>query len=193
MNEYQKFENVLYSYENVNSLLRSYGKSLEDENCNCKIVSEYGLPCYHTLLQRYKNNFLPLLREEDIPDIYFVQNFGINEETNIETIDTKRPKDNFYKYSNLMDMVAPIATEASRNVEIQKLFDNLFIGFESLKTSAYGSPASLSQSGSPVTRQSLFLDHLRKSGAHKKKRDYRCKICGKNGHNSATCPYRKHE
>ena len=92
-----------------------------------------------------------------------------------------------------MDMVAPIATEASRNTEIRKLFDNLFIGFQNLKTSTNGSPASLVQSGRPVTRQSLFVDHLRKSGAQKKKRDYRCKICGKNGHNSATCPYKRHE
>ena len=31
-------------------------------------------------------------------------------------------KDENYKYSNFMDMISPIASEASRNKNVQKLF-----------------------------------------------------------------------
>ena len=31
-------------------------------------------------------------------------------------------KDKYYKYSNFMDMISPIASEASRNKNVQKLF-----------------------------------------------------------------------
>ena len=31
-------------------------------------------------------------------------------------------KDEYYKYSNFMDMISPIASEASRNKNVQKLF-----------------------------------------------------------------------
>ena len=99
-------------------------------------------------------------------------------------------KDENYKYSNLMDMISPIASEASRNKDVQKLFDHFFEDFNNLKVSQKGSPSFISQQGRPVTRQSLFVEHNHKCGAQKKKSRYHCKICGTQGHNSATCPHR---
>ena len=34
-----------------------------------------------------------------------------------------KSKDEYYKYSNFMDMISPIASEASRNKNVQKLFE----------------------------------------------------------------------
>ena len=182
--EYERMNNIIKVYVQISPLLNG----INPEDCNCKVKTEFGLPCCHILFNRYKAGLFPLVKEEDIPDIYFTQHFDETEETEIQTVQVETNNNyNMYKYTNLMDMVSPIAAEANRNPEIRKLFDDLFIGFNNLKTRSTGSPEFIAQRGRPITKQSLFVDHQKKCGAHKTKRTYRCHKCGKEGHNSATC------
>ena len=192
IHEYEKFKNVLMTIHKIDPHLIING--IDTENCNCKIRYEFNLPCYHILFQKNKSGLRPLLTQNDIPEIYFAQDFVENQETKIVEKTIERQNNSNYKYSHLMDLVSPIAAEANRNSDIQKLFDNLFIGFQNLKTiSSQSSPAYLMQSGRPITRQSQFVDHIRKGGAPKNKRNYKCGICGKPGHNSATCSLRNED
>ena len=177
---------MLKAYDLVASILNSNENIY---NCSCKVNKEYELPCCHMLFQRYRADLFPLVREEDIPDIYYIYPFENCEKAEIQTVQVVNKKNENYKYSNLMDMVSPIAAEANRNPDIQRLFDKLFNGFNDLKKSSNGSPEYIPQSGRPIIKQSLLVDH-RKCGSQKIKRRYKCSNCGEIGHNIAKCPLR---
>lgn len=194
MNEYEIFKSKLKNISDYNSplvVIDGYRKII---NCNCDITHEYGLPCCHMMFNRYNEFRIPLLCESDIPDIYFATKINDDKNTTTDIVRKKdEVKNNNYSYSNLMDKVSQIASEASRNKDVQKLFDNFFDEFDNLKIDIKGSPSCLSQQGRPITRQSLFVEHNHKSGAPKKKAIYHCKHCGMPGHNISTCPNKKKE
>ena len=193
MKEYDSFKDYLKMISNNSQNSQIIKDYLGSQECSCNIRFEYELPCIHVFYQRYNELKIPLLRECDIPSIYFKTKIINVDETEIihkKDESVNESKDENYKYSNLMDMISPIASEASRNKDVQKLFDHFFEDFNNLKVSQKGSPSFISQQGRPVTRQSLFVEHNHKCGAQKKKSRYHCKICGTQGHNSATCPHR---
>lgn len=193
MNEYDLFKlhlNIISSNNPSSQIIKNY---LESQNCDCMNLIEYGLPCCHLLYKRYIELRVPLLNETDIPDIYFATN--INHDAVETPILQKKdePKKENYSYSNIMDKISQIASEASRNKDVQNLFDQFFYDFNKLKINQKGSPSFISQSGRPTTRQSLYVEHNQKSGAPKKKSRYHCKLCGKEGHNISTCPSRSNK
>ena len=170
MKEYDSFKSYLNMISNNNQNSQIIKDYLELQKCDCNIRYEYELPCLHVYYQRYTKLKIPLLGEFDIPSIYFKTKIIDVDETEIIRKEDESNDEN-YNYSNLINMVSPIASEASRNKDVQKLFDHLFEDFNNLKVNQKGSPSFILQQGKPVTR-------------------YHCKICGMQGYNSATCPHR---
>ena len=164
-------------------------------NCDCIIKNEYNLPCIHDLFARYMERIVPLLNEDDIPSIYY--RCSLIEKT-ISPIHIEKPiekKNISYSYQNIMDMIAPIASEAQNNPKIQELFKTLFQSFKDMQTNKNeGSFPNLPIPGRQITKQSKYVEHIRKqTGRPKEKRTYFCSICKMPGHNAARCTKRKKE
>ena len=132
MKEFSDLQEKLNRISKNDPCLHLFQIFFQTNCCECKTRLEYGLPCVHFLYNRYKEGKNFLLTDEDIPNIYYLSVFDNVFETSIKVITDENSKIN-YSYSNLMDIVSPIASEAARNKDVQRLFNNFFDDFNNLK------------------------------------------------------------
>ena len=132
MKEFSDLQEKLNRISKNDPCLNLFQIFFQTNCCEYKTRLEYGLPCVHFLYNRYKEGKNFLLTDEDIPNIYYLSVFDNVFETSIKVITDENSKINC-SYYNLMDMVSPIASEAARNKDVQRLFNNFFDDFNNLK------------------------------------------------------------
>lgn len=192
--EYEKakeINNLIFS-NNEEDIQRF--RNIINEECKCQIKNEYGLICFHDILQRIKENEYPLIPVDSIPEIYYVQeineesdignedatSFNIEDENNDELID--------FSYTNLMAKFSKVASHAKKNPQIQKNIKLLFDNIKSINIGEGKDPLTIHEKGRKTVRPS---NKVTNSGARKRKRKYCCRNCGSPNHNSKTCKYKK--
>lgn len=155
-------------------------KWINDRNCKCIAKIEYGLPCVHDIVNRLdKQN--PLITENEIPEIYFKKLYQTQESNTFqnEIIEHEIHEVTHYdlSYSPLTRAFEEIASVVQRNDKVKELVVKLFNELKDIDLNLF--------SGRKRTRPANLI---RRSGRKSQKRHYSCSICGRPGHNKATCP-----
>ena len=185
--EYQKAQKI------IDDILKGSCISSDkifNNSCNCIAKEEFGLPCFHTFLERIEIGYNPLIKSNDIPNIYFISDKTQREDdvSAIENIEDNLPTELSFNYSNLMAKFSKIAANAKRNIVIQKHVSDLFEKLNQISIGRDENPDVIQGFGQKVTKPSRLVLC---PGARKKKRRYCCSYCHAPNHNIATCHKRR--
>lgn len=156
------------------------------KNCNCK---HGDLPCIHQLYHRIINNSLSLINEEEIPDIYFLQNYDKPDPKINSTLIVENEQEENWEYNVTLDKLRYWADVAQRSEQAREHLRKFFAEGEKLKrTIDPNAKHVLKIPGAQPTVPSATVEKY----TFKKKRTPCCSICHKKGHYSSTCPLKNH-
>lgn len=171
--------NLLKS-ENNEDIIK--GREILNKECKCIIKHEFGLPCYHDIINNATNTLNPIIPIESIPNIYFYSGPSIEEETKIVNIQDDNGEKIDFSFTNLMSMFAKVAVKAPKNKKIQENIVSMFQEIDKSEIDDNPEPLTLKEKGRKPSRPAI-----RNSGAKKRKRTNQCGYCHGYGHNKATC------
>ena len=156
----------------------------------CKNHMFFNLPCRHLMLERLREDKLPLLSLEDIPARWRRSLVKPSKPASTE-FSRPVPEEHSWGFNSCMARFERYFSAASRSQSIQKVLDT---ALNNLKTIEHEStpgdedllpPPSLLLPGRASTHPRRHVDL---SGAPRKKRQYHCSICGQSNHTAPRCP-----
>lgn len=167
---------------------------LPDENC-CHNQMIYDLPCKHLILKRIEIDAYPLLSIEDIPKRWMHEvNEDLPQRKEISIIPAQKIKEKTWDYSECIDKFEKYFSIAYRSQEVQEILDNTLDTLSSIEHSDVNEekpilpPKNLLIAGAPYMHPRNNVD--RKSGTPRKKKKYKCSLCGSEDHTAPRCPKR---
>ena len=183
----------------VNKIKKRYNKILqitanqlnEESNdylgvCQC---NKDDLPCVHLLYKKLsKKSSDALLKEEDIPDIYFYQNLEkVTPKTN-KVMKANTIHDEKWDYNSIMNKLSYWADLAQRSDKVRDLFRSFYEKAEEIKRSIdpMAKNVMVTSRSQPTVPSSTVSKY-----SFKKKRKIHCSICHQIGHNKKKCKLSK--
>lgn len=157
--------------------------------CKCMKQIVNKLPCVHDLFNAFinTNGTGPLLTENDIPDIYFLQELVPRPINEPSIINISKQSLAGITYNSLMEEMMPWISAATHDPRIMQQFNEFFDKMEQFKVIIDpGAGKALTSPGAPMRYPSALVDH-KKPGQRKRKRIIFCSNCGNPGHNRSSC------
>lgn len=153
-----------------------------NEECNCEIVFKFGIPCYHYIIQRMKDQKVPLIEESAIHPINFYTTDFSDINPIVECIekDIQESSD----YHSTMAVFREIAAEQKTNKKVKELSKNFIQQYKSIKESNGTDPSIIKTPGQKDKSASKYV----LSGKPKRKTQYTCSICHSINHTKSRCP-----
>ena len=184
--------NIIHSEYNDLSCNGCLEKEYSRDCCKTHLI--FGLPCKHLLLQRIKNDAVPLLSIEDIPKRWkYLHNTQIVSQKNPITTIIREDAPIDYSYSGCIARFEKYFSSAHRSQEIRDALDKCILQLSTVEHQSGTNeelkpPPCLNISGRPFSHPRNNSEIASRSGAPKRKRKYHCSICGSSDHTAPRCP-----
>ena len=157
----------------------------------CNISTMFGIPCRHLLLERMKEDKIPLLSLDDFIPRWRHSDLmnNCNSKDNMEFVEKSKANECDWSYSNCLARFERYFGTASKNDKIQNILNDTLdrlssIEYQSGIEEEILPPPNLLAAGRPKT----YPRNNTEFGAPRKKKQYKCRICGKKGHTAPRCP-----
>ena len=180
----QKCKDLIVASKDKNEEISSYAIN-KLNNCNCV---KNDLPCIHIIFERLINSskFENIIYENEIPEIYFFNNFSETPPEINEKIIVEDNKEEIWDYNSTMEKFKYWADVAQRSEPARNLIKEFFINGQKLKKTIdpMERDVLVTQGAQPTVPSANVCQHFRK------KRSPCCSNCHKRGHYASTCPFK---